>query len=65
MTIAHPGADHCALCMVLQGVLTPATPEWPGFPICRRHIAECIEANEPGIIKPPPSGFAAPSAELQ
>jgi len=60
MTVAHPGADYCALCLV-HGVLTPAMPEWPGAPACRRCIAECIEANEPKVIYPP-TGFAAPSS---
>jgi hypothetical protein len=49
MTIAHPGADHCALCM-LQGVLTPAMKLWPGAPLCTRHVSNCIEGNEPKVI---------------
>jgi hypothetical protein len=64
MTVAHPGAVFCAICLVVHGVKTPAMPEWPGAPCCRRHIAECIEANEPKVIYQP-SGFAAPSGELQ
>jgi hypothetical protein len=40
MTVAHPGADHCALCM-LKGVLTPAMKLWPGAPLCGDHIAQC------------------------
>jgi hypothetical protein len=49
MTVAHPGADHCALCL-LKGALTPAMKLWPGAPLCRQHVAECIEANEPNVI---------------
>jgi hypothetical protein len=63
VTIAHPGADYCALCM-LAGIRTPAMDEWPGAPCCRECVAKCIEANEPKVIYPR-SGFAAPSAELQ
>jgi hypothetical protein len=58
MTIAHPGADHCALCLV-HGALMRDMEEWPGAPCCRQHVAESIEANEPKVIYPP-SGFAAP-----
>jgi hypothetical protein len=50
MTVAHPGADYCAHCM-LQEVLTRAM-EWPGAPACRRHVSEFIaRANgEPVIV---------------
>jgi hypothetical protein len=51
MTIAHPGAEYCALCM-LKGVATPAMPEWPGAPLCKWHVVECIEANERPVIVP-------------
>jgi hypothetical protein len=57
MTIAHPGADYCALCM-LKGVLTPAMREWPGAPLCKWHVVECIEANGPPVHVPT-VGFAS------
>jgi hypothetical protein len=49
----------------VHGVLTPAMPEWPGAPCCRRHIVECIEANEPPVMLPPMRMIAPSSAELQ
>jgi len=51
MTIAHPGAEYCVLCMV-KGVATSAMREWPGAPLCKRHVVECIEANEPPVMLP-------------
>jgi hypothetical protein len=53
MTIAHPGADYCALCMV-HGQLTRAIEEWPGAPICRAHVIACGGAEDP-----PDTQFAA------
>jgi len=57
MTVAHPGADYCALCMV-QGVLTPAMPEWPGAPCCRACIIACG-----GTVEETPGG-PAPNLQL-
>jgi hypothetical protein len=52
MTVAHPGADYCALCLV-HGVLTPAMDEWPGAPCCREHVAECIaKASGQPVVTP-------------
>jgi hypothetical protein len=39
MTVAHPGADCCALCLI-EGIWSKPIENWPGFPICREHIAE-------------------------
>jgi hypothetical protein len=62
MTVAHPGADHCALCMT-QGLLTRAMEEWPGAPLCRSHIVQCG-----GTVEDPPDtvvDFRAARARLR
>jgi hypothetical protein len=51
----------CCLCW-LDGIRSPAIKGWPGFPICREHIADVMSKNEPAIPKPSPG---IPSATLQ
>jgi hypothetical protein len=47
---------HCCLCWVERGERTPAIENWPGFPICREHVAECTR-DENGVraMSAPPS----------
>jgi hypothetical protein len=59
MTIAHPGADYCALCMV-HGQLTRAIEEWPGAPICRAHVIACGGTVEDTVVD-----FSAARARLR
>jgi hypothetical protein len=42
----------CALCWIDNGQRTSPVKGWDGAPLCRRHVAECIEANLPKAPAP-------------
>jgi hypothetical protein len=54
----------CALCWI-DGVWSKPIDKWPGFPICREHLAESLErtSGQP-VIRPWP-GFATAHLALQ
>jgi len=44
----------CCPCWVERGVRSEAIEVWPGFPICREHVAECMrdENGERAMVAP-------------
>jgi hypothetical protein len=64
MTVAHPGADCCALCLI-EGIWSKPIENWPYMPICRGHMAETLARTSGQPVIDPSPGLATAPATLQ
>jgi hypothetical protein len=54
----------CSLCLLLDGIWSEPIKDWPGFPICREHIAESIARTSGGPVIAPTVDFSSRSPSL-